>query len=215
MATLSKSSFNDATIGVAFSDSITVVMEICAGTTIETFVSATMTAVTPSLATGIEPGLCPGFPVGSLTYIPTATPSNSPVLSINGTFNETYFDQREWEYRDDTTGDAAHIPIIELQSTQSDPAGRIYNVTKDSVQEPYASGGQFEDEIPNPCDTLIRYKPDFRSQRVVTYTYTVNLLCAGVPFTQVFNINQTILNNWDLGRDKVQDIMANKIRYGT
>jgi len=215
MATLSKSSFLDATIGVAFSDAITIIPTICAGTTVETFVSVSMTAVTPSLATGILPGLCPGFPVGSLTYIPTATPSNSPVLSINGTFNETYFDQREWEYRDDTTGDAAHIPIIELQSTQSDPAGRIYNVTKDSVQEPYASGGQFEDEIPNPCDTLIRYKPDFRSQRVVTYTYTVNLLCAGVPFTQVFNINQTILNNWDLGRDKVQDIMANKIRYGT
>jgi len=49
----------------------------------------------------------------------------------------------------------------------------------------------------------------------VTYTYTVNLTCGGVPFTQVFNINQNILNNWDLGRDKMQDIMANKIRYGT
>lgn len=215
MATLSKSSFNDATIGVPFSDSITIVMEICAGTTVETFVSVEMISVTPSLATGIAPGLCPGFPVGGLTYIPTATPSNSPVLTINGTFNETYFDEREWEYRDDTTGVATHIPIIELQSTMSDPAGRIYNVTKDSVQEPYASGGQFEDEIPNPCDTLIRYKPDFRSQRQVTYTYRVTLTCAGVPFTQTLTASQTILNNWDLGRDKMKDILANKIRYGT
>ena len=215
MATLSKSSFNDATIGVPFSDSITIVMEICAGTTVETFVSVEMISVTPSLATGIAPGLCPGFPVGGLTYIPTATPSNSPVLTINGTFNETYFEEREWEYRDDTTGVATHIPIIELQSTMSDPAGRIYNVTKDSVQEPYASGGQFEDEIPNPCDTLIRYKPDFRSQRQVTYTYRVTLTCAGVPFTQTLTASQTILNNWDLGRDKMKDILANKIRYGT
>ena len=174
-----------------------------------------MISVTPSLATGIAPGLCPGFPVGGLTYIPTATPSNSPVLTINGTFNETYFDEREWEYRDDTTGVATHIPIIELQSTMSDPAGRIYNVTKDSVQEPYASGGQFEQEIPNPCDTLIRYKPDFRSQRQVTYTYRVTLTCAGVPFTQTLTASQTILNNWDLGRDKMKDILANKIRYGT
>ena len=215
MATLSKSSFLDATIGVAFSDAITIIPTICAGTTVETFVSVSMTAVTPSLATGIAPGLCPGFPVGGLTYVPTATPSNSPILTINGTFNETYFDEREWEYRDDTTGDANHIPIIELQSTMSDPAGRIYNVTKDSVQEPYASGGQFEDEIPNPCDTLIRYKPDFRSQRQVTYTYRVTLTCAGVPFTQTLTASQTILNNWDLGRDKMKDILANKIRYGT
>ena len=83
--------------------------------------------------------------------------SNSPVLSINGTFNETYFDEREWEYRDDTTGDVNLYPSsVTVHYERS--CGRIYNVTKDSVQEPYASGGQFEDEIPNPCDTLIRYK---------------------------------------------------------
>ena len=214
MATLSKSSFNDATIGVPFSDSITIVMEICAGTTLETFVSVEMISVTPSIPTGIEPGLCPGFPVGGLTYIPTATLSFSPVLSINGTFNETYFDEREWEYRDDTTGNSIHTPILELESTASD-GGRIYNVTKDSAANPYSTGGQFEDEIPNPCDTLIRYKPDFRSQRQVTYTYRVNLLCAGVPFTQTLTASHTILNNWDLGRDKMKDILANKIRYGT
>jgi len=215
MATLSKSSFNDATIGVPFSDSITIIPEICTGTTLEVFVSVSMTSVSPSIPTGIEPGLCPGFPVGGLTYVPTETPlSTSPILTINGTFNETYFDEREWEYRDDTTGKSIHTPIIELESTESD-GGRIYNVTKNSAANPYSTGGQFEDEIPDPCDTLIRYKPDFRSQRVVTYTYTVNLLCAGAPFTQVFNIPHTILNNWDLGRDKMKDILANKIRYGT
>lgn len=214
MASLSRP-FNDATIGVPFSDSILLVMEPCNGIIVETLVNVALTSVTPTLITNFQPGLDPGLPIGNLTYTPNATPSTSLTLSISGTFNETYFDQREWEYRDDTTGNPNHTPIIELQSSISDPAGRIYNVTKDSVQEPYASGGQFEQEIPNPCDTLIRYKPDFRSQRVVTYTYTVNLLCAGVPFTQVFNINQTILNNWDLGRDKMQDIMANKIRYGT
>ena len=130
-------------------------------------------------------------------------------------FNETYFDQREWEYRDDTTGNPNHTPIIELQSSISDPAGRIYNISKNNVSDPDGTGGQYELEIPNPCDTLIRYKPDPRASIVVTYTYTLNLLCAGVPFTQTISTNHTILNNWDLGRDKLQDILANKIRYGT
>ena len=153
MATLSKSSFLDATIGVPFSDSITVVMEICAGTTVETFVSATMTAVTPSLATGIAPGLCPGFPVGGLTYIPTATPSNSPVLTINGTFNETYFDEREWEYRDDTTGVATHIPIIELQGALSH-----INILEPCVR-PSTSRRSVEEQDGIASHVFISYRP--------------------------------------------------------
>ena len=216
MASLSKPSFNDAEIGTPFSDSITVVMEPCNGVTLEVFVSAELTSVTPTLATNIQPGLDPGLPIGNLTYVPNATPSASPILTINGVFNETYFDQREWEYRDDTTGNPSHTPVIELQSSISDPAGRIYNISKNNVSDPDGSGGQYELEIPDPCDTLIRYKPDPRASIVVTYTYTVYTLCLGVPLPpQLLTATHTILNNWDLGRDKMQDILNNKIRYGT
>ena len=214
MASLSRP-FNDATIGVPFSDSILLVMEPCNGLIVETLVNVALTSVTPTLVTNVQPGLDPGLPIGNLTYTPNATPSTSLTLSISGVFNETYFDQREWEYRDDTTGNPNHTPIIELQSSISDPAGRIYNISKNNVSDPDGTGGQYELEIPNPCDTLIRYKPDPRASIVVTYTYTLNLLCLGVPFTQTISTNHTILNNWDLGRDKLQDILANKIRYGT
>ena len=67
--------------------------------------------------------------------------------------------------------------------------------------------------MPNPRDTLIRYKSDFRSSRVVTYTYQIRTLCAGVPTTYTHNVTQNILNNWDLGRDKMLDILANNTRY--
>ena len=190
-------------------------MEPCNGVNLETLVNVTLTSVTPTLITNFQPGLDPGLPIGNLTYTPSATPSTSLTLSISGVFNETYFDEREWEYRDDTTGNPSHTPVIELQSSISDPAGRIYNISKNNVADPDGIGGQYETEIPNPCDTLIRYKPDSRASIVVTYTYTLNLLCLGVPFTQTISTNHTILNNWDLGRDKLQDILANKIRYGT
>ena len=215
MAILSKYTFNDATIGVAFSDTITVILEQCPPATgpLETLVDVTMTAVSPSIPTGIDPGLDPGFPVGNFTYIPTLTPSTSLTISAIGTLNETYFDEREWEYRDDTTGKSAHTPVIELESSISD-GGRIYNISKDTVQpDAYTTGGQYEDDIPNPIDTLIRYKPDFRASRVVTYTYQIRTICAGVPTTYTYNVTQNVLNNWDLGRDKMLNILANNTRY--
>ena len=91
MAYLSKYTFNDATIGIPFSDTITVILEPCPTneSPIEVLVSVEMTAVTPSVASGIDPGLCPGYPVGGLTYIPTATLSTSVTISCIGTFNET------------------------------------------------------------------------------------------------------------------------------
>lgn len=215
MAILSKYTFNDATIGVAFSDTITVILEQCppAVGPLETLVDVTLTAVNPSLPTGINPGLDPGFPVGNFTYIPTATPSTSLTISAIGTLNETYFDEREWEYRDDSTGKSNHTPITELESSISD-GGRIYSITKDNVQpDAYTTGGTYEQDMPNPIDTLIRYKPDFRASRTVTYTYQIRTLCAGVPTTYTHNVTQNILNNWDLGRDKMLDILANNTRY--
>jgi hypothetical protein len=130
-----------------------------------------------------------------------------------GTLNETYFDEREWEYRDDTTGKTYHTPVTELESSISD-GGRIYTVSKDTVQpDAYTTGGEYEADLPNPVDTLIRYKPDFRASRTVTYTYTIQTICAGVPTTYVYDVTQNILNNWDLGRDKMNDIVTNKVRY--
>ena len=205
MAYLSKYTFNDATIGVPFSDTITVILEPCPTNESppEVLVSVEMTAVTPSVASGIDPGLCPGYPVGGLTYIPTATLSTSVIISCIGTFNETLFDEREWEYRDDETGKPVHTPTIQLDSTESD-GGEIFTITKDSVQpDPYTTGGQFEIDFPSTVDTFIRYKPDFRAQRTITYTYEVNTLCSGVPKTYTFTVTQTLLNNWDLGRDKL------------
>jgi len=217
MATLSKFTFNPATIGVPFSDTITVIMTVQCPPPIgplEVLQSVTMTAVNPLIPTGILPGLDPGLPAGNLIYIPTATPSASYTISINGTFNETYFDEREWEYRDDTTGKSYHTPILELESSMQDPAGLIYTVSKNNVQpDAYTDGGSYEDDIPNPIDTLIRYKPDFRASRTVTYTYTVVTICAGVPLTYIFNVTQNVLNNWDLGRDKMKNILANNLRY--
>lgn len=205
MAYLSKYTFNDATIGIPFSDTITVILEPCPTneSPIEVLVSVEMTAVTPSVASGIDPGLCPGYPVGGLTYIPTATLSTSVTISCIGTFNETLFDEREWEYRDDETGKPVHTPILELDSTESE-GGEIFTITKDSVQpDPYTTGGQFEIDFPSTVDTFIRYKPDFRAQRTITYTYEVITLCSGVPTTYTFTVTQTLLNNWDLGRDKL------------
>ena len=216
MAQLSKYTFNDATIGVAFSDTITIILDPCPPPTgpLEVLVDVTMTAVSPALPTGILPGLDPGYPnTGDIVYIPTATPSTSLTISMIGTLNETYFDEREWEYRDDTTGKSYHTPVTELTSSTSD-GGRIYTVNKNNVQpDAYTTGGEYETDIPNPVDTLIRYKPDFRASRTVTYTYTIRTICAGVPTTYVYDVTQNILNNWDLGRDKMNDIVTNKVRY--
>jgi hypothetical protein len=205
MAYLSKYNFNDATIGVPFSDTITVILEPCPTDTspLEVLVSVEMTSVTPSVASGIDPGLCPGYPVGGLTYIPTAVLSTLPTISCIGTFNETLFDEREWEYRDDETGKQVHTPKLELDSTESE-GGEIFTISKDSVQpDPYTTGGQFENDFPSTVDTFIRYKPDFRATRALTYTYDVITLCSGVPVTYTFTVTQTLKNNWDLGRDKL------------
>lgn len=208
MATLSKSTFNKATVGVAFSDTITIILGVCPPIppgVPEVLISATMTSVDPVLPTGVLPGLDPGKP--SLTYVPTATASSSILITINGTFSEAYFDERQWEYRDDTTGNPLHTPITDLQSSMSD-GGKFYTISKDNVPTPY-NNADYDGQLPNPIDTLIRYKPDFRQTRTITYTYTVITNCG----TFVFPVTQVIENNWDIGRDKMKNIIATRMRY--